>query len=429
MPVDRDLARTWQGVLGRLQFDVSPHSFAAWLQPTTPLGFDGDTLLVRTPNAFHLAWLQQQFGTVLRRALIGEVGRDVDLRFVGDGERPEPSRTTDAPPPAPRGVNASLTFSNYMPSCGNELALQACRDLGSLDGRAAMSPILIWGAPGLGKSHLLHATANCAIERGERVVILTGEEFANGYQDSIRATNAGAFRDEVRSATLLILDDLQGLAGYTGTQKQLRETIDSVRNRGGHVVLASETHPRSLNLAESLASRIYGGLVVCMGEIQANERRAFVEHTARSLRASMPPWCVERIAAFPTGSPRDIKGVVHRAINLDRCGRLAEQALDAELAQTVITSAARKAMTPDAIIQAIASCFDTTGEDICGRSRKGGLREARAIAMAALADSGRSLSQIGAIIGDRDPSTVSPLVEKGRLLLASMPDVRAKLAG
>ncbi len=429
MPADRDLARTWQGVLGRLQFDVSPHSFSTWLQPTTPLGFDGDTLLVRTPFAFHLAWLQKQFGTVLRRALIGEVGRDVDLRFVGDNEQPAPARTADAPPPAPRGVNTSLTFASYMPSCGNEPALQACRDLSGHDGCTPISPILIWGAPGLGKTHLLHATANRAIEHGERVVVLTGEEFANGYQDSIRATNVGAFRDEVRSATLFILDDLQGLVGYTGTQKQLRETIDSVTNRGGHVVLASETHPRSLNLVESLASRIYGGLVVGMGEILPGERRAFVEHTARNHRASMPPWCVERIAAFPTGSPREIKGVVHRAINLDRCGRLAEEALDQELAQTVITAAARRAMTPEAIIEAVASCFETTGADICGRSRKGGLREARAVAMAALADSGRSLSQIGALIGKRDPSTVSPLVEKGRALLAGMPEVRAKLAG
>ena len=429
MPIDRELARTWQGVLGRLQFDVSPHSFATWLQPTAPLGFDGDTLLVRTPHGFHLDWLQQQFTTVLRRALIGELGRDVDLRFVGDGAGPAAGATSvpaSAPPP---GVSSSFTFANYLPAAGNELALRACRDLSGLGEVAPISPVVVFGTPGVGKSHLLHATANCAIERGEAVVFMTGEEFANGYQDAIRATAFAGFRDRVRCATLFILDDLQYLAGKKGTLEQLQQTIDAVRNRGGRVLVASELHPRSLGLPESLASRLAEGLVVGLGEILAGERRAFVELTARVLRASMPPWCVDRIAALPSGSARVLKGAVHTAVNLDRCGSLDIARLDAELTRIVVTSTAPSKRSAAEIIEAVARCYETTPEELCGRSRKGSLPEARTVVIAMLVDSGKSLSRVGALLDGRDPSTVSPLVEKGRLVLVQNPELSERLAG
>src|SRR5690606_21586656 len=244
---------------------------------------------------------------VARRALAEVTGRELDVRFVGDivqcaGE-------TRAEQPRPQGIvlNRPHAFASYMPASGNELGLQACRARGTEADLPAMSPVVLWGAPGVGKTHLLHATANCASDMGQAVVVLSAEEFANRYQQALRDKTVAGFQEFVRNAALFLVDDLQYLAGRTGTLTELVNSIDVISSRGGHVVVASEEHPNNLALPERLASRLRGGLIVAIGSIDGAERRAFVEHCATVLRASLPGWCIDRIAGAGCGSARTLR--------------------------------------------------------------------------------------------------------------------------
>ena len=429
MPQDRELARTWQGVLGRLQLELSPHNFDPWLRSTQPERFEGDTLLVRTPLGFHVEWLNQQFGTVARRELAAELGREVGLRFVANGQAAEQAPQATEKPDSPAGLNRRYTFATYLPVTANQLALEACRSILIEDDPTAVSPLLVWGAPGVGKSHLLHATAACATLQGRTVALLSGEEFVDRYQQAIRGNSVNEFQSGVRAADLLVIDDLQYLAGREGTLKQLVATTDAVINRGGHVLMASEIGPASLNLPLRLASRLCGGLVVGIGPIAGDERRAFVEHLTRASRVSLPAWCVDRIAAGCCGSARVLQGAVNAAVNLDRCGRLNLANLDEALAGIVIEEAAVVAVDPIKVLERVAEHYQVSAADVRGRSRTTDVRDARAVAIAALAGNGRSLAQIGAFLDKRDPSTISPLVGRGQKLLEESPALRRALAG
>jgi chromosomal replication initiator protein len=429
LPSDRELARTWQGVLGRLQHELKRTNFQAWLDGTRPIRFTGDTLLVRTPHPLMVDWVNQQFATCARRALTLELGRDVDIRFVandsGSGHAPTAGTTSPCLPP---GLNTQYTFASYLPVSANQLALAACKAL--LDDEMTPPPgtVLIWGAPGSGKSHLLHATAACAALRGRDVVVLSGEDFTDQYQQAIRDSAVGPFQARLRAARILVIDDLQVLAGREGTLKQLVATSDAVLNRGGQVLMASEVHPSALALPARLASRLYGGLVVEIEPISTLERRAFVEHLARVARVSLPAWCVDRIAALGCGSARLLRGGVTGAAHLDRCGVLDEASLDKALAGLVIAEAAAQSIDPAAIIERIAAHYAVTPSEVRGRSRKPPVRDARAAASAALAVRGKSLAQIAALFDGRDPSTISDLVERGKQLLKAKPDLQWALA-
>jgi chromosomal replication initiator protein len=428
MPHDRELARTWQGVLGRLELELPAHNFEPWLRPTQPLRFDGDTLLVRTPVALHVEWLNTQFGTIAQRHLALELGREIALRFVANGHDETSTENVAKPAPTTPGLNRKYTFATYLPVGANQLALEACRAILS-DDEPAASPVLVWGAPGVGKTHLLHATAACATLQCRSVALLSGEDFTDRYQRAIRANDVDQFQVALREADLLVVDDLQSIAGKGGTLNQLVATTDAVLNRGGHVLLASELHPSVLNLPERLASRIYGGLVANIGPVEGEERRMFVEHLARVSRASLPAWCLDRVAAGCCGSARILQGAVHSAINLDRCGKLTLQGLDEALAGLFIREAVTSAPDPSVVIERVAEYFQLNASDVYGRSRKADARDARAVAIAALARTGRSLSQIAAMLDDRDPSTISPLVRRGKKLLDESAALRQALAG
>jgi chromosomal replication initiator protein len=433
----RELARAWQAILGRLELEVTTQNFETWLRGTRPLRRDERTLTVEARTSFNCDWLNQRLNVVVQRAAAHTLGADIAVRFVPRGS-PEATLDEASPDiPAPRAaspeaslvgsLNRAYTFERYVPGEGNRLALQCCTAL--LDERdVRISPIVVYGAPGMGKTHLLHAVASDASVRGWPVACLSAEEFTTRYMTALRRGAMEEFQLSLRGVRLLVIDDLQYFAGKKGTQDELVHTIDAVANTGGHVVVASERHPFDLDLPERLESRLAAGIVTRVEPFLAAERRAFVDQLARELRVALPSWAVERVAGAEMPSVRLLQGAVHAAVALARCDRLDLRHLDAELTRISAAECAPIDLADRATLEAIARYFDVTAADIVGRSRKPAITSARAAAAAALKDRGRSFVEIGACLGNRDRSTVTQLAARGEQLIAGDEALRRRLA-
>jgi chromosomal replication initiator protein len=435
----RELARSWNAILGRLQLDVNDYNFETWLRGTRPLRFLGNTLIVEARTSFNCDFLNLNLNTVVERAAAHVLGRRVAVSFVpcgapaATGAEAEADAGASEPPPAAAGpvigrINASYRFESYLTAESNRLAYESCMALVE-PVEFAVSPVVIFGSPGMGKTHLLHALAHRAAAGGWPVACLSAEEFTTRYQTALRKHTMEEFQESLRRVRLLIIDDLQYVAGKTGTQHELVCTIDAVIHGGGHVVCASELHPLEIDLPDRLASRLAAGIVTRVEPFDGAGRKAFIEQLSRTRRFALPTWAVDRIAGCDVSSIRVLQGAVNAAIALRQRDMLDLRRLDADLTRIAVSDAVPGALEDAGILAAVARYFDANLDDIRGRSRKVQVTRARAVAVAALKERGRSLSAIAELLDGRDPSTISELVARGHQLLGEHPDLAQRLAG
>ena len=419
----RTLRRTWQAVLGRLELEVSRANFETWLAGTHARSLHDGELLVEARSAFRADWLNENLGPVVERCLGAIAGERLAVRFVAPGAEPEPDAPASAngasPAPPPQApvlgqVNSAFTLARYFPSEGSALALASCLSLIE-EGEPAISPVVVHGPPGVGKTHLLHGLAARARADGWPVACLSGEGFTTRYQRALREGAVEQFQDAVRGVRLLIVDDLHDLAGKAATMRELVHTLDAVTHAGGGVAVGSELRPRELGLPERLCSRLEAGIVTAVDPFAAPERRAFIERRLAELRVALPAWCLEQLA-FGTGSVRSILAGVHAAVGLQRRGLLGELRLTAELGALEMNGNGRGRETSKAVIERIAGHFAIAAGEVEGRSRAAKPARARAVAAAALQERGSSYGEIGALLGGRSRSTIKGLAERGRAL-------------
>ena len=434
-----DLSWDWQTVLGRLQVDMSAGAFDAWLEGSRALRIAGETLFVEPRSAFMCDWLNERMVVVVERAVAAVMDRELRVEFVARGSEPGGEaasagrgivRTAGERPEGSLigSVNCSFTFERYLPALGNRLAYDSCMSLTEA-GDLSISPVVVYGSPGMGKTHLLHAMARRAMTAGWRVACLSAEQFTNRYMDAMRTQRVGGFQSELRRVRLLIVDDLQYLAGRKGTQDELVHTIDEVANGGGHAVMAGELPPHQMDLPERLASRLMAGIMVKVEPFQMDERRAYIELMAREQRVALPGWAVDRIAGCEAPSVRVLQGAVNAAIMLQRSGMLDLRQLDAQLTHLTATAGSPRALDDRSMLELIAKQFQVTFDELVGRSRSGSVGEARAVAAAVLHGRGRSFAQVGAALTGRDASTVKGICKRGQELLEGDAGLRGRLAG
>lgn len=433
----RALQRDWSAVLGLLEIELSRPNFETWLRGTRALRVEASTLVVSAPRPFDCEWLNTRLATVVRRAVSGIFTEDVEVVFVPAGvpedrtalALPGASPAIEHAPPQTRvlagTVNPAFTFTRYLRTDGNSVALRACRALID-DPAGRLAPVVLHARPGMGKTHLLHATAQAALAAGWRVACLGGEEFTTRYTGSVRRQSIEEFQAAVRQVDLLAVDDFQYLAGRKGTMEELTYTIEAVTNAGGAVLAASECDPRGLDLPERLASRLAGGVVIGLGPLAAMDRMAFVQHLVRERRSSLPQWCLERLSGLHASSIRVLQGSVFGALALASDGKLDLTRFDVECARVALAASPPPAgVEAVAILAAVAERFALPAAEIAGRARGPQVAEARAVAAALLKDRGRSLAEIARALDGRDRSTVNDLVAKGRAVIATRPELRA----
>lgn len=434
-----ELRRSWNSVLDKLEESVNPSAFNTWLRATEPLRVEGWAILIEARYGADCDWLNRQFACIMSRAAEAVFGDGATAAFVPQSV----SRTPVAPAPLLTAQNASpaadtrpgpvsglinprFTFERYLPASGNRLALQACLDLlGPAPGAA--SPVVMFGDPGLGKTHLLHALATRASAQGMSVVSLTARGFTDRFLPALRDNRVPEFQASVRNAQLLLVDDLQYFIAHPATADEFALAIDDVTNAGGLVACASECNPDQLRLPARLISRLKAGVPAMLLPLDAADRRAYVTARAHEDRVSFPSWAVDRIAACEAPSIRVLQGAFNTALTLHRAGELEPEKLDRHLGGVCERAATPESLDTRGVIDLIAAHYDLTAKDVMGRHRSAVLDKARAVTMAALVARGGTLSQVASIFDGRNRSTVKGASDRGRALLAAQPTLRARV--
>src|SRR2546428_3895326 len=306
-----NLKQLWTAALGELQVGLSRAQYDTWFKDTQVLSEEDDVFLIGVPNAFAREWLESKFRPQVRAALQHLLGRTVDVRFVTSSGAPAAAARTSAAPgmtsPASGGggqqvsgqerreagalLNSRYTFSTFVVGSNNRLAHAAALSVAERPGHS-YNPLFVYGGSGLGKTHLMHAIGHAVIARHpkKRVAYATSEKFTNEFINSIRAQKGEEFRERYRRIDVLLIDDIQFIAGKGGTQEEFFHTFNPIHEEGKQIVMSSNRPPKAITqLEDRLRSRFEWGLIADISAPDLETRIAILRAKAEAQNVAIPP--------------------------------------------------------------------------------------------------------------------------------------------
>jgi len=418
----------WDEAVGRLKSRVSSQNYDMWLRPIEVRSFDGSTLRLRAPNSYIRSWFESNFlGTLLKE--IRELGHDeVHVEFEPDGldsgpltaedalaadataeDAPEPrteveprARTvaaaiTPAPAPAPvvrdedvmhapeaASLNPRYNFETFVAGPSNQLAFAASQAAAS-SYPPKYNPVFICGGVGLGKTHLLHAIGHqqLANRPGARIVYLSSERFMNEYVQAIRTGKMHDFRRNYREGIdVLLIDDVQFLAGKESTQDEFFHTFNALHENHKQIVMTADRKPHEISdIADRLRSRFAWGLLADIEPPELEVRIAILRKKAAVEAVQLPDDVALYIASSIKSNVRELEGAL---IRLAAYASLSKRKIDLEFAQETLGAAItrpREIITVEGVIKHVASYYGLKPSDIKSERRHKSVATPRAVAM------------------------------------------------
>jgi chromosomal replication initiator protein len=418
--------QAWQAACGQLQMDMNKASYETWVRSAELISFEGDVFTIGVPNAYARDWLESRLTGNVTRLLTGGMGRQVGVRFVVSTagpdleadllveveNEPEASEITRPLPNQPNPtLNARYSFDNFVVGASNRLAHAASQAVAESPARA-YNPLFVYGGVGLGKTHLLHAIGNTAHSRGLTVLYISSEEFTNDLINSIRSHNMTAFRERYRRIDVLMIDDIQFIAGKESTQEEFFHTFNALHNQNKQIVLSSDRPPKAMvTLEERLRSRFEWGLIVDIQPPDLETRIAILRSKAERAGRQVPDAILETIARLVQSNIRELEGALTRILAFSDLSGLP---LSNQLVQSALADLLpqRSEVEPRQVLDAVARSFGVPLERLLGRDRSREVALPRQVAMYLLREESISLPQIGEALGGRDHTTVMYAIDK-----------------
>ncbi len=436
-------AGTWATAVEVMHRDGLGAQQRAFLAQTRPVTLVEDTAVVAVSTEYARMHLEQRLRPALADAISKVLGRRVDLAVSVRPDLVSPdapgaaSTTADIaddpgtaslpPTPArresePARLNPRYTFETFVIGSGNRFAHAAAVAVAEAPGKA-YNPFLVYGDSGLGKTHLLHAIGHYArtIYAGTRVRYVSSEEFTNDFINSIRDDKAQAFQRRYRDVDILLIDDIQFLAGKIQTQEEFFHTFNTLHNANKQIVMTSDRPPKQLSALENrLRNRFEWGLMSDVQPPDLETRIAILRKKAAQDRLAVPPEALEYIASRISTNIRELEGAL---IRVTAFASLNRQDVDLPLTEVVlkdlVISDAGPEITAATIMAQTAAYFGLSVDDLSGSSRNRSLVVARQIAMYLCRElTELSLPKIGQLFGGRDHTTVMHAERKIKTLMA-----------
>jgi chromosomal replication initiator protein len=420
---DRSAAEIWKAALGELQIQVTRSNYETWLSDTVGLSYQRDQFIVGTPSVFAAEWLDKRLLSLIRKTLMGIIGRRVEVKLevcrerggdisLGTGvtDKAQPEQAADSARWARRPrlkLNPRYTFDTFIVGSCNRLAHAAALGVAENPGHG-YNPLFIYGGVGLGKTHLLHAIGSVALGNELGVLLVSGEQFTNEFISAIRDGKTKEFRDKFRNVDLLLMDDIQFISGKEQTQEAFFHTFNDLHNSNRQIVVSSDRPPKSMPLLEErLRSRFEWGLLVDIQPPDLETRIAILQAKARQQMAVVSQDVLEYIAHKVQKNIRELEGSLNRVVAYARLTRAIPTVDLAERVLRDMTPVASPRISPGAILGVVCRYFNSDLEALKGSKRKQHLALVRQIAMYIIREEARCpLAEIGQLLGGRDHSTV-----------------------
>ncbi|RWR08939.1 chromosomal replication initiator protein DnaA [Siminovitchia fortis] len=422
-----NLSDLWEKVLEKIEKKISKPSFDTWLKSTEAYELQGDIMTIAVPNEFARDWLEGRYTDLISKILYELVGENLNIKFIipPDAEeelKKEPAPSTSAIQKIKREetyqnmLNPKYTFDTFVIGAGNRFAHAASLAVAEAPANA-YNPLFIYGGVGLGKTHLLHAIGHYVLEHNPsaKVVYLSSEKFTNEFINSIRDNKAVDFRDKYRNVDVLLIDDIQFIAGKEQTQEEFFHTFNTLHEESKQIIISSDRPPKEIpTLEDRLRSRFEWGLITDITPPDLETRIAILRKKAKADGLDIPNEAMLYIANQIDTNIRELEGALIRVvaysslINKDINADLAAEAL-----KDIIPSSKPKAITVLDIQKTVGAEFNVRLEDFKAKKRTKSIAFPRQIAMFLSRElTDLSLPKIGEEFGGRDHTTVIHAYEK-----------------
>jgi chromosomal replication initiator protein len=440
-----DAKNAWHAVLGQLQMEMAKATFDTWVRDTECVAFEDGTFIIGVQNAYARDWLDSRLTSTVTGLLAGMMDRTVEVRFVvwQESTKPEPQVPpveedvqVVSRPKVKTTLNPRYSFNNFVVGASNRLAQAASLAVAENPARA-YNPLFLYGGVGLGKTHLLHAIGNQCAGNGLSVLYVSSEEFTNDLINAIRSHTTQAFREKYRYIDVLLIDDIQFIAGKESTQEEFFHTFNTLHGQDKQIVLSSDRSPKAMiTLEERLRSRFEWGLIADIQPPDLETRLAILRSKSERMERQVPPEILEAIAHKMQSNIRELEGALNRLVAY---ADLRGIPLTSDLVDTALVDLLpqRKEVAPDQVLKMVSDAFGITVDQILARNRSRSVALPRQIAMYLLREEAQiSLPQIGEVLGGRDHTTVmygcekvADLLEQDDRLRRQVVDIRDQLYG
>jgi chromosomal replication initiator protein len=416
----------WEDVLARLEAKVNPHSFATWFRPTQYADLRDGVLRVRVPNPQFRDWLGRNYHGVIGEAL-SELGRgEVRVVFEADAEAP----AGDAPAAEREGtatatLNPKYTFESFVVGSSNQFAHAAARAVAEIPSKS-YNPLFLYGGVGLGKTHLMHAIGHYiqARSRHLKLLYISTDRFINEMINAIRFDRLPSFREKFRSIDVLLVDDIQFIAGKDRTQEEFFHIFNALHDTQKQIVISSDCPPRQIpTLEERLHSRFEWGLIADIQAPDLETKVAILRKKAEAERVEMSENVALFIASKVKTNIRELEGSLIRLIAYaSLTGRDIDLPLTQEVLKDLLHSEERP-ITIEMIQKFVADHYSVKLSELKAKNNSKAVAVPRQIAMYLTKTlTGASLPEIGKVFGGKHHSTVIHSVRKIDLMRKRDPD-------
>ncbi len=431
--------QVWSQVQEELRFQLAKRTYDMWLKNTSVLSADGGTYRIGVPSKLAKDWLEDRFSGLIQETLQAVTGTEVAVDFVisPTGHRPAltplggddesftdnghdtaaaAAAEADSPAIGPSELNARFRFSSFVVGHNSQFAHAAAKAVAEAPGDS-YNPLFLYGGVGLGKTHLMHAIGHEVHERfpRKRVVYMTSEQFTNEVISSIATARMGEFRHKYRTVDVLLIDDVQFLAGKDRTKEEFFHTFNALHEINKQIVISSDRPPKEIpTLEDRLRSRFEWGLIADIQPPDFETRLAILHSKLGNNGSLIPEDVLSFIAHKVQRNIRELEGALTR---VQAFAAVHQRQIDedeaARLLADIIPAGTRKPINVERIQALVADYYNVTLEDMKGKRRDKHIVFPRQVAMYLVREeTPSSLPAIGKAFGGRDHTTALHSIEK-----------------
>ena len=418
------LRDVWNNVLTRLSTQLSETTIDTWFDEIDVVTMEDSAFVLHCSNDFKKSTIEARFMKYIKDALKDIFSADLEVKILDDAQL---SAYHGVAPDRPGELNDSsaFTFETYVVGPSNKLAYAAARAVAERPAEN-YNPLFIYGDSGLGKTHLLYAIAHQLRQKrpDTKIVYIRGDEFTNELVNAIREGKNMEFREKYRKATLLMVDDIQFIAGKQQTQEEFFHTFNTLYEAKKQIVLTSDRPPREMTqLEDRLKTRFEWGLMVDVAPPDFETRLAIIKTKAALLGVELPDEVTDYIAENVTANVRQIEGTLNKIMAYrDLLGDKVNEQAVSRAVQDMLKKSNEYVPTPEVIIGYICKHYNLDEDVLRGQSRGREIVNARQIAMYLIRRmTNLSLVDIGKEFSDRDHTTVLHSLDKVETQMRSDP--------
>lgn len=406
----------WDDILSTMktEYDLSDVSYKTWVEPLHIYKIEGDTIYILPKDdaqPFTINYIKKKYEDLLKVTIADFTGKEYNLEFI----LPKSVETEIQTPVARNsGLNPKYTFDSFVVGNNNKFAQNAALAVAETPGEA-YNPLYIYGGPGLGKTHLMHAIGNYILTENpdKKVLYVTSEEFLNEVIESLRSTNNATamtkFRNKYRAVDVLMIDDIQFIIGKESTQEEFFHTFNTLHSAGKQIILTSDRPPKEMKtLEDRIRSRFEWGLMADIGYPDYETRMAIIRNKVDTEHINLSTEILQYIGENIKSNIREIEGALNK---LSALARLENKEITIDVAveelQNIISPDKPKEITPQLIVEVVAEHYQISMDQMTGKNRSNAIAKPRQIAMYLCKQmTDYPLDAIGALLGGRDHSTI-----------------------